>query len=905
MKLQRILVVSGIVSVLFVVVAIYFHKSEFFAPRTTHYIQSESSEGTKEDPFARARHHWDRLRNPITNEIPRNFGTKEMDFVNKLSNQTSKTHHSLTDGWVSRGPYHVGGRTKALALDVLDENIILAGCVSSGMWKSIDGGSSWTKTTAPDQLHSVSCITQNKASGKEHIWYYGTGVSPMGGGSASGLGNNDDCYRGDGIFKSVDNGNTWTQLESTVSGTADETDQFDFIWNIETFGDSGVYAATSSGLFKSTDEGESWEHVLDFGENDPINTYPSTEIAITSQGTCYATIGGNGPDNGIYQCVDGETWVNISPVDWPDTTTRTVISIAPSNENIVYFFTETAQWTQQLRKYEDGTGWIDLTGGLPENAEMTTYGGNMLMIYIKPDDTNTIFLGTIPLCRSMDGGQSFEPIGSYGDFHVDQHSIAFYPSDPKTMIVGNDGGLFKTTNNLAETILDPYGGYTIEWESLNNGYLTTQFYAVSIDHGTQGSESIFGGMQDNGCMYTTSSNPQDIWEELVWGDGGYTAISDGGEFLYNAQAATFAIYRHSFPNGEHQMTEITPATAIGMGLWLQIFVLDPYDDKMMYLPVQRELWRNSDLTQIPYVFPAVPTDMNWTRLTNVTDHYITAMGMSEAGPRRLYYGSSLGKVFFIDNPHEGQPVPVDVTGDQLPFACPQGAWINCIAVDPKDADKVIVVFSLYDFISIFASENGGETWTPVSGNLEENPDGSGNGPSVRWVSILYVDDKPIYFAGTSAGLFYTTRLDSMNTVWVQESPETIGNVVVDMIDVRQSDGFVVAGTHGNGVYSTYVTEIPAGLEDITTHPESFKLYPVFPNPFNSSTTIRFFLPKAGMVRVKVYNILGEEVETVIDKNLQKGENSVRWTADGLSSGTYIIQMSFEDFHKTQTVLLLK
>ncbi len=76
---------------------------------------------------------------------------------------------------------------------------------------------------------------------------------------------------------------------------------------------------------------------------------------------------------------------------------------------------------------------------------------------------------------------------------------------------------------------------------------------------------------------------------------------------------------------------------MGMGLWLQIFVLDPHDEKIMYLPAQRELWRNSDLNQIPYVFPAVPTDMNWTRITNLIDHVIIAMGMSKAEPRKLYY----------------------------------------------------------------------------------------------------------------------------------------------------------------------------------------------------------------------------------------------------------------------------
>ena len=901
MKLQKALFISGIISLLGVVIIIHYNRSDYDLHRKTCHVKFESSDGTREDPSARARYHWDRLRNPITNEIPRNIGTKEIAFVNKLAEQTSKTHRPLIDQWVSRGPYHIGGRTKALALDILNEDIILAGCVSSGMWKSTDGGSTWTKTTAPDQLHNVSCIAQTKASGRENIWYYGTGVSPPGGGSASGLGNNDDVYRGDGVFKSTDYGNTWSQLESTVSGTANETDPFDFIWDIVTFGDSGVYAATSSGLFKSTDGGESWEHVLDFRKK-----YLSTEIAITSQGICYATIGGDGPDNGIYQCTDGENWVNISPVDWPDTTTRTVMSIAPSDEDVVYFFTEVAHWKQRLTKYVDGVGWTDLTQGLPHNAEMTTYGGNMLIVYVKPDDVNTVFIGTVGLYRSTDGCQSFDLIGAFSDFHVDQHAIVFYPSDPEAMIVGNDGGLFKTTENLTEPEYDSTSGeYHIPWESLNNGYLTTQFYTISLDHGTEGSEMISGGMQDNGCMFTTSANLLDPWEILMWGDGGFAAISSGGEYHYTTQAAGLSIYRHTWPNDEHRWTEITPASAIGAGLWLPIFVLDPYDEKIMYLPIRRELWRNADLTQIPFVFPPVPTDMNWTQLTNVTDHYITAMGMSEAAPRRLYYGSNLGKIFYIDNPHEGQPVPVDITGDQLPFASPQGCWVNCIAVDPRDANKVMVAFSLYELISIFVSENGGKTWTPVSGNLEENPDGSGSGPSIRWISILYVDDKPVYFAGTSAGLFATIKLDSMKTVWVQEARETIGNVVVDMIDVRQSDGFVVVGTHGNGVYSTYLTEWPEGLGSTTIHEERFKLHPAYPNPFKQATSIRFFLPEGGPVGVKVYDMHGKEVEALLDRYCQKGENSLQWNANGLPGGTYFIRLSFDQIEKTQKVLLLK
>jgi hypothetical protein len=897
MKQLKLLITCGIILVLGVII-IYLWKSAPSTSQRTGILQSGASEGTEEDPHARARYKWFLLRNPATNEIPRDIGSRQLEFVKNLAQQTMGQNLAVTTEWIARGPVNIGGRTKALALDVTDENTILAGCVSSGMYKSTNGGASWTKTTSPDQLHSVSCIAQNKAPGKENIWYYGTGEWGSGsGGSASVPLPAGATYRGDGIFKSTDNGTSWSLLPSTVSGTPTMTDSFDFVWKIITFDQDGIYAATSTGLFKSTDGGDSWQHVINFGED-----YPNTDIVLTSQDTCYAAVGGKGPANGIYKSFDGETWENISPVDWPDTTVRIVIAVAPSNENVIYFLVEVAHLKQELRKYEAGVGWTDLSTNLPFGGEMITYSGNMLILYVKPDDENTLFLGTVGLYRSTDAGQSWELIGAYDDFHVDQHSIAFYPSAPSVMIVGNDGGLFKTYDNVAEVDTTP-NGTQIDWESLNNGYITSQFYSVAIDRGTPGSETILGGTQDNSWLFTTSPDPQTPWTSIFKGstDGGFTEISDGGEYFYTSQAATFMLWRHSFPGGEHQWTEITPTALLGGSVWLPPFILDPHDKRIMYLPWRTEMWRNSDLTEIPWVFPPEPTDVNWAQLNNVKDYYISALGMSEAEPRRLYYASIYGDLFRMDNPHQGQPMPVKLSTDNLP----PYAYIHCIAVDPKDANKVLVVSPNYGVISIGYSENGGDNWTPVSGNLEENPDGSGAGPSVRWVSILYVGSKPIYFAGTSVGLFSTTKLDGMNTVWVQEGASTIGNIVIDMIDVRQSDGYVAVATHGNGVYTTYVTQIAIDEEEITSHPRSFKLFPAYPNPFNVSTNIRFSLKNSGQVKLKVYNVLGQEVSTLIDGSLQEGEHHIQWTADKVASGTYFIRLSFEDFSETQKVILLK
>jgi hypothetical protein len=312
-------------------------------------------------------------------------------------------------------------------------------------------------------------------------------------------------------------------------------------------------------------------------------------------------------------------------------------------------------------------------------------------------------------------------------------------------------------------------------------------------------------MQDNGCWYTDSADPAAPWKMMIWGDGGNVVMADSGKTMYANLGAGFMIWKYT-PNGLPLPTmEVGPA-AVGHagGLWLPPMLLDPHDRRIMYSPWRTQIWRNSDLTAIPFAFPPVPTEVNWERLENVDGNYIYSLGMSGAEPKRLYYAGSHG-LFYLDNPQEGQPEPVNIDQPNLPYY----GYIHCIAVDPRDVNKVVIVYPNYGIISMYASDDGGGHWKPVAGNLEENPDGSGDGPSLRWVSILYVHDQPVYFAGTSVGLFSTTQLDCTSTTWVQEGAETIGNVVVDMIDVRQSDGFVVVGTHGNGVYSASVTE-PVG-----------------------------------------------------------------------------------------------
>jgi hypothetical protein len=874
----------------------------------------KTSEGTEENSFARKEYEWIKYRNPSTMSIPPGIRQKENEYVNSIRRFYKSTNIKNGYQWEFRGPQQLGGRTRALAIDYDNENIIMAGGVSGGMWKTTNGGQAWYKTTLPNQIHNVSCVVQNKAVGKRNIWYYGTGEgvagtipSPIS--SAVNLPYLGvwNQFLGDGIFKSIDNGETWTVLPSTLSNSVSVINDFDFVIELETFGTDGIMAAASNGIFRSSNGGNTWTKVLSYGTD-----YNSSNIEIASDGTFYASIGGIGPHNGVYKSSDGISWQKISDNNFPTSVFNTVIACAPSNPNILYSFSALQEEPKvKIFKY-DGISWTDISnnyfGGMGG-----TYGGAMLVLKVKPDDANTIFLGTIGFHRSKDGGNTYENIADSYTCYADQQSIVFSRSNPNILIVGNDGGLYKTLNNIATPQISPGGYPSLEWIPITNNLRSTQFYTVAIDHATQGSNTIIGGMQDRGNYITQTNNFNTPWQRIVQADGGFCAISNGGEYAYSSISSTHRLVRWA-TSGTDQFTDITPQNTESSS-WMSPLILDAHDSKIMYIAAsdltwKRGMWRNSDLTQIPQGFQS--TSVNWEKMANIqlpANQIISAFGMSSALPRVLYYATNSNSqgeknhFYKIVNPHVGQPSSQELTSplnlDQIP------TYLHCICVDPYDMNKITACLTNYGIISIYHSLDGGISWTPVAGNLEERPDGSGNGPSVRWISVLYVQGQPIYFAATSTGLFSTTRLNGMNTVWTQEGADVIGNVPVDMVDVRQSDGWVVAATCGNGVYSTYVTEISVDVENNSKIPNGFSLEQNYPNPFNPSTSIEYSISKAEHVTLKVYDLLGREIATLVDEKQPTGKYQAFFETKNYSSGIYFYKIQAGDFNEVKKMILVK
>lgn len=907
------------------------------------HLKSEIS--SPDDPLARFNFEYMRLRNPKTGKIPANIREKELIFsatipvaeVIAFSSASPKARMEVLS-WKNRGPYNIGGRTRALALDVNNENIILAGGVSGGMWRSTNGGAAWVKTTDPALLQSVTTLSQDKRAGKTNIWYYGTGE--LVGNSASAP---NALYRGNGIYKSVDNGLSWFPLPATVTNTsniAQISNVFQWVWRVATnpanTSQDEVLAATIGGIQRSVDGGNTWNKVLGTNIISQIGSHARfTDIAISSKGVMYAVLsqannsgqGGSAQVRGVFRSVNGQDWTNITPEGWPQVYERVVLDISPSDENVVYFLAntpETGKFDTQFWKYTYRSGAGDGAGGTWENrtAGIPAFGGSVgdynhqqnynMMVAVKPDDSNSVFIGGTNLYFSPNGFASpanTKWIGGYSlnntaamypQHHPDQHALCFYPSKASRAISAHDGGLSRTENVVATD--------TVRWTNLNRGYLTTQFTSVAIDQDVADDQFVLGGMQDNGSWATESGSPTANWFSLLTGDGAFGAAV-GNSLFVSAQNSFIIRYAFDKEGKFKGYARVDPKGGGGY-LFVNPYVIDPNNQYVMYLPAGDTLWRNNNIDAIPVGQGdgfTEPQTTNWKVINTLNGQSISAIAISKTPANLVYFGTSNGQMYKLVNAlASDKPTRSTITSSTFPG----NGYISSIAVDPTNGNNVVVSFSNYGVISVFQSTDGGNTWSAIAGNLEQNPDGSGNGPAVKWVNILPAkgSSPAKYFVATSTGLYATSTINGANTVWVKEGASSIGNIPVDMVISRPSDNLVVVGTHGNGVYSHFYNEPLAVFRP--KEPVDFEVMQNYPNPFKTSTTISYQLNKISKVIVRIFDLNGREINKLVEAQQPPGTHHVSWegqSASGrrLSNGMYLYQVQVGKQVVTKQMLLLR
>jgi hypothetical protein len=869
-------------------------------PASIPYIPE--SIGSEDDAHARDAMEFLMLRDPVANAIPRDIRRREVAFARSLPLRGSTRRTDLDRAtraraltWTERGPNNVGGRTRTFAIDAANPSTLIAGGVGGGIWKSTDDGASWSLRTAPAQIHSSTCIAQDPRAGQTHVWYVGTG-------EIRGSTTNDtrwgSLYRGDGIFKSTDNGDTWMLLPSTSSGTPQTSDDFDWVINVATtdvLAVDEVLAATYTGVYRSTDGGGSWTIAL-------ASDSGFCDVAFTG-GVRYAhtRVGGVAK---IWRSTDGVSWNQIQPATFPTVANRIVIALAPSNVNVLYFFVQGANTApavngHQLWKYTyvsgDGSGaggsWENRGGNLPIN--LSTQTGYDMTCHVKPDNLDFIVLGGVNLYRSTNGFASSGGVtvvggSGYSNHHADAQGGAFSRVSSSVFYSSHDGGLSKTTDVTLPSVV---------WSSLNNGYNVTQFYSVSIPPDA-GSNVIMGGAQDNGTQLGNAPGASN-WDHPVGGDGTVVEVSPMADNRLYTQTQNGPLYRLDWDTSN--FTIITPSGSTN-ALFVNPIVLDPTQSSFLYYAAGTSsttsmVWRNDNA-------PTATTTVGWNTLptTNVgagSGYFrrISAMGISTFNqPNVLYYGTIDGIVMKAENVHTASPTVTTVTPPTPGAGLAHGGFVRCIAVDPTDANRALVAFGNYNFPSLWYTTDGGASWTDVEGNVAGPA-----GPSVRWASMFYVGGQLQVFLATSVGVLSTTSLDGGATVWAQEAPTEVGNTICAYMDYRASDRTLAIATHGRGVFTTQffpTSEVADGTPGLALLQNS-------PNPVRGgATTIAYQLPQAAEVSLRLYDVTGREVAVLASGRQDRGRHEVRLRTERFPRGIYYYVLKAGGGHVTRRMSMV-
>jgi hypothetical protein len=793
------------------------------------------------------------LRDPKTNQVPRAAAKVAFQIAQREDKirlkQGARFNATLpTFSIQSRGPSNYGGRVRCLSFDSRNKMIGLTGGVSGGIFRTTDGGGTWTDVTPPGQIHNITTLTQDRSSGNENYWYAAGGEQK--GNSADGSG---AFYYGNGVWRSSDNGLTWSLLSNTTNVLEKFDTQWDFVHRIIVNPANGdVYAGNSGGVYKSTNRGDSWTNVLSV--TGQANSGIITEIIRTPSGVFYAAISGQG----IYKSTTGDnnSWTQIADVNQLEANfDRIILAFAPSNDNIIYAFYNLSvnntfpcnNTTSQvrLRRWDnasnDGNGsWTgnyddDISNCANTMLTLDPQGGYNLALAVRPNNENEVFIGGERLYRftvtsanegtyAFAGGDQSSPTAT--NLHVDQHWLTFIGND--TLWVTNDGGIRYSNVSTAP---DSTNGFN--WTNKNNGLITYQFYRGDITP-NQGSDLVGGGAQDN--ANTIMPHGTTVGTELGGGDGFQFAIISGTN-TSDYKTLTSIQKGHLFRYiANMEEVYITPKEGgeedpeIEWQGFATLFALDADNTNFCYYPIKSELdtlnfkaqlFRTRAATTVERQVGSDPTSQ-WQKMTLNgigEDQDISAFEMSRNTAfnnnaytasdtmRKLYIGTDVGGVYLVKDPAFASSLSVvNIT----PSDIEDQRYVSDISVNPYNDKEVMITFSNYGVSSIYHTTDATAnpvTWTQIEGSST----GAVAKSSVRSAMILKKDNTLIYIIGTSTGLYGTTMLNGTSTTWERIGSSEIAYALCVDMRLRTSDNHFSLATHGNGLFLLSIPDCIATL----------------------------------------------------------------------------------------------
>ncbi|EAY24615.1 BNR/Asp-box repeat domain protein [Microscilla marina ATCC 23134] len=658
-------------------------------------------------------------------------------------------HTQRTTGsgnWSSLGPssspggYDGVGRINCVSFDPQNVNTFYVGTPAGGLWKTTNGGSSWTNLTDNLPIIGVSSIAIHPSNG--NIMYIATGDAD--GGDTPSL----------GVMKSTDGGATWNT--TGLNWQMSQGRQISVLL-IHPNNPDILVAATSEGIYKTTNAGASWSLSAS-------GFFRDLELKPGTPSTMYATGRGSNSSHQVFVSTNtGSSWTQTTNFSGKGRVAIAVSAASPGfvaavasggDNGFAGFYTSNNSGASFSLTYSSASknllGW-DINGN-----DTGGQGWYDLAITVSPTNANLINIGGVNNWQSTDGGSSWTintmwySTGKVATVHADKHYLVYHSGQTSTMYECNDGGIYKTTN----------GGTT--WTDLTNGMAHTQFYKIGVSQSN--ANYVVTGAQDNGTKLKSGAT----WANIGGGDGMECIIDPTNENIQYYSIYYGRITRRM--NGSYStISDNVPGKP--KGAWVTPYALDPSNPQTIVVGY-KDVYRSTNRGD------------SWSNISNgqTGTSNLNAVLVAPSSSNTIY-ASSYRAIYRTTNTSSWSNIT-----SNLPVS---SSAITYIAVAASDPNKVWVTLSGYSSgHKVYQTTNGGSSWVNISGSLPNLPvnciveDANANNGS------LYI--------GTDVGIFY--RNNALGD-WISFS-NGLPNVVVRELEIQKATSKLKAGTYGRGLWES-------------------------------------------------------------------------------------------------------